>query len=254
MGRLRKKISFDLEFGNEEYLNFLKEKKGIQTGKCLNELLRFFAKKDSSSSIQSAQYELLTYCKFQLKKLYKQLDNCEPFEKRNIYDKMMDYSIIAKYLNNGSGLKQSDLLDLTSMKKIELADGYILVPNSLIILNLDEAHNCKNAIIVECKNSKKYNIPTFIYFTNSSSIDEFDKSDYQLIHQKCKQYYEDFTWVLANQVTPIFDPDDSMLLLNQDEWNSAPNIGYFLIYANNDPILGNPYSKNPYGIQLFRNS
>lgn len=251
--KLRKKISIDLEFENEKYLNFLKQKKGIQTGKCINELLSFFANKEEVSSLQSAKDDLLLYCKFKLKKLYSKLDNCEPCEERDIHNNIMAYSTIAKYLNDGSDLTQHDLLELQSMKKIELFDGYILVPNDFIFLNIDDAKNCRNAIIIECQNSKKYNIPVFMFFTNFSSIDELKKSDYQFIQEKCIKEYEGFSWILTNQITPVHDPDNPMFLLNQDEWSSAPNIGYFFVLANNDPLLKNPYLKNPYEIQLFRN-
>ena len=250
--KLRKKISIDLEFENEEYLDLLKQKNGIQTGKCINELLSVFAKKEEASSLQSAKDDLLLYCKFQLKCLYKKLDNCEPYEERDIYNNIMDYSIIAKYLNDGNDLTQHDLLELKSMKKIELFDGYILVPTDFIFLNVDDAKNCRNAIIIECKNSKKYNIPVFMFFTNFSSIDELGENDYQFIYEKCIQKYKNFSWILANQVTPIHDPDKPMFLLNKDEWDSAPNIGYFFVLAKNDSLLQNPYLKNPYGIQLFR--
>lgn len=253
MAKLRKKVSFDLDFENEFFLNSLKKQNGIQTGKCINDLLRIFSTIPASSTNPSAQDELLQFCKYSIKNLYDQLDCCESSEERDLYQKVYIFRTLAKYLNNGREIQKSDLNSLTNMHKIDLLNGYIIIPKDFIVLNEENSIKYQNAIIIECRNREKYNIPNFIFFTNMRSIEELDDSIMILIQEKCIKKWPQFADVISKQVDPIYDANSPFLPLNLTEWNNAPNIGYFWVFAHGDQMLKNPYQKNPYGIQLYHN-
>lgn len=123
------------------------------------------------------------------------------------------------------------------MRRIKMSDMSVLVPDnpsSWVIVNEEEAPQSDEAIIVEVRNGKQYDMPHFIFFDNSK-----DKKEEREIDEAISKVYPRYRQVvMANRVIPKFDSAGK--LVNADEWAHSPATGYFQA-GPNDPIHGNPY-------------
>jgi len=133
------------------------------------------------------------------------------------------------------------------MKKYKLLDGYLECPSDWIVLNPSEAESCKYAGVVECRNSTKYGIPTFVFFSNYRYGCDYDHSYYDHINEMCVKAWPKFQEIIDAQVIPIPDPNKKFpYIKNQKEYLESPIIGYFNIFEDGET------DDPPYGVVIVR--
>jgi len=235
------KLSIDLEPDNLEALKRMKAEAGWPYGNTINNLLALL------SIPKSIKTEIYEFIKTQLRSLYKQADSEEIFGLNEINEKIKAYTDMAALLNRGVRLTVDDLRE-DPMKKIKIEDGYLIVPSDWIDINPDDAENMPYAGVIECRNSKKYGIPHFVFHTWHEKACDYDTDE---INKMCVKAYPEFKEIMQKQVTPEQDPEHPGLILNEQAFMDAPTIGHFSIYVQDDPTYGSNY-KPPAGAKIVR--
>lgn len=127
-------------------------------------------------------------------------------------------------------------------KNICLRNGLLTYDARFILLNPEDASTSCTAYVIECRNSDAYgmlhygeSIPHFLFLAENCNED--DEEFYEVVHEYCQKAWPNFRDVLEHQVVPIKDSTDKQPLANVDEWNAAPNIGYFRVLDEDDPLF-----------------
>lgn len=134
-----------------------------------------------------------------------------------------------------------------------LADGrYVDVPQNedfdFLVLNPDEAITSRAVIVLECsvREWEGLTIPDFVYFRGDDS--ELADDECERIYDLCCSKWPNFEKALAAQISSEkrYSPDD---LLN------APIIGWFNVFASDNPTLvaarkNDPEYRQPYDIEI----
>jgi hypothetical protein len=136
------------------------------------------------------------------------------------------------------------------MKKIKLADGYLIIPSDWIVVNPEQAENCRYAAVIECRNSEKYGVPHFIYFNNYQYGNQYTDSMEEHFYSLCRKAWSRFTEIeelnMKNKLVP--DPENKGQYLNAEAHLAAPIIGLFSIEEQGE----NPVNDPPYGAMIVR--
>lgn len=114
------------------------------------------------------------------------------------------------------------------MKTVSMKEGVAHIPDSWVVLNEDEAGQYKNACVIQCRNSKKYDVPTFVRFTDlgvDDYNDDFNASTNSMIESKYPKWQD----ILRQQVKPHYD--SNFMPTNIDAVLNAPTIGLFELYS-----------------------
>ncbi len=235
------KLSIDLNDKNLKELKRMKTEAGWPYGNTINNLLELL------SIPKSVKEEFYEFTKTQLRSLYKQADSEEIFGLNELNEKITVYTDIAALLNNGVRLSVDDLKE-DPMKKIKIKNGYLIVPSDWIDINPDEAEEMPFAGVIECRNSKRYGIPHFLFHTHLERACDYDSDE---INKMCVKVYPEFKDIMNRQVTPEMDPEHPTVMLNEQAFMDAPTIGHFSIYVQDDPLYGSNY-KPPAGAKIVR--
>jgi len=240
------KLTIDLTDENKATLEHIKSNLHWPYGTTINNLLSTFC-----GLPDGVRNELLNMIKPRLKELYHQMDLAGDFEFKELSEKCQAYNDIATFLNNGKRITLESLEKEPTMKKISVKDGYLIVPSDWIDINPDQADELPYAGVIECRNSKKYSIPHFVFHSNMKYGNEYDDLYTEHIYELCVDAYPEFKKILASQVTPIADPEHPGQYLNSDEFMNAPTIGLFSIYVQGDATYGKNYDP-PAGARIIR--
>lgn len=137
------------------------------------------------------------------------------------------------------------------MKKISLADGYLVIPEDWIVTNEEQAQYCHNAVVIECRGDIDAPVPHFIYLFDGKNVNDLSDHQEKDFYAKCIEKWPKFRSVLAesNANQLIRDPDDPLRFLNADEYQKKIKIGIFYIDYAGDHLTGDP----PYGAVIVRN-
>ena len=130
-----------------------------------------------------------------------------------------------------------------------MKDGYLIIPKEWIVLNEEDAMYCRYAGVVECRNSAKYGIPHFVFFTHAEYGRDYDTD---LINEMCCNAWPKFKDIMAQQVEPIKDPEKPGEYLNVQEHLASPYIGYFSIDEADSGLRD--IEDMPYGAMIVRTS
>ena len=157
------KLTIDLNDKNKETLEQLKADLRWPYGNTINTLISTFCQLPDD-----IKKELLEIIKPKIRELYKEMDIAGDFEFAELSKKCQAYTDIVTFLNDGNHISLESLESEPTMKKYPIKDGYLICPDNWIILNPEQAKDMKYAGVVECRNSAKYNIPHYVFLTNST--------------------------------------------------------------------------------------
>lgn len=139
-------------------------------------------------------------------------------------------------------------------KNIRLADGYLTIPTDWVLTNEDQAKLSYNAVVIECRNGRKYkvDIPHFIYFFDGKSANDLTEQQEFDFYQRCIEKCPEFENILqlSKENKLITDPNAPSRYLNIEEHMDAPQVGIFYISDAGEHPSGNP----PYGAVIVRDN
>lgn len=242
------KFTIDLTDKNRNLLEQIKTEQQLPYGTTINILISTFC-----NVPLSVKKEFLEFIKLKLKNLYQQMDAAGEFNFIDISEQAQSYLDIAKFFNNGIRYSVSDIDAVSNMLKVPILNGTLICPDDVILINPEKASCSAYACIIECRNSNKYNIPHFVFFSNIQFVGDYDVTYEKIIYVECQKVYPRFGEILSKQVEPIYDPDNPGFLLNFKEWNQAPTICLYDIYVQGDPKYGPDYDP-PLNIRIIRSS
>ena len=114
------------------------------------------------------------------------------------------------------------------MKRIKLLNGYVDYPDRWMAVKNEDPSECTNCGVLSTRNGMKYGIPTFLFFLKNKTVNEMTGEDEEKVFEACKKVFPHFSLVLNSQVDPKQDSNGK--LLNANEWNKAPTIGWFHVF------------------------
>lgn len=134
--------------------------------------------------------------------------------------------------------------DVSVMRRLDMfGEAYVVFPDAedWIVVNEENAPQCGNVFVLEVRNSSKYNVPHFIYFSNADScaIDEMADA-VEPVWPKIRE-------IQNMKVEPALDKNGK--LLNQEEWAASPVMGVFKIL---DSTAYGRFHEAPYGMMVYR--
>ncbi|GAA0106722.1 hypothetical protein UT300013_33460 [Paraclostridium sordellii] len=234
--KVKKSIDFTKE--NMDLLDKYKSVYGFSSNnEIINYLINTFL--DLEPGIKKSLGE---FCNLEYKNLNDELINVEPFERIEKQNFQEQYKNLVRFFTNGNEPLTKNL-DNNSMKRIEIEDGYVIIPDDWIVLNENEAKDCRYVGVVEVKNGSDYDAPHFIFFSRNP-INELTDIDTDNIDKECCFKFPKYSEILEKKVHLRFDKNRKPI--NLDEHLKSPIPGYFGIQ---DQGNGNFY---PFGAMIFR--
>lgn len=230
------KFSLDVSGSNKVLLDILAEELGMKYGPVVNMIISTFC--DMPEDIK---HEFMAFCKSkreELEIIYRVAGDCE---KDKIKKERHYYLSIIKLINKGIIENIEPETIIKERKKVELKTGYVIIPDDWILLNPEDAKNCMEVDVVECRHSEEYGIPHFVYFTN-----DYKNEDETLIEEMCVKAHPKFREIIDMQVKPLRNSDGKGKILNAEEYMAAPTIGHFPL-----PEKGEN-SNPPFGAMIVR--
>lgn len=240
------KFSLDVSGDNKEVLDELTTNYMLKYGPMINKIIGTFCRmpKGIRKVIENA-------CLAEYNRLTDELAHIEEeFHRKPLEQERESYLEILKLINGGIYEIADEAEEEPTMKKIKLEDGYLIIPSDWIVLNPEQAENCRYAAVLECRNSAKYGVPHFIYFNNYQYENQFTDTMEEDFYSLCRKAWPKFIEIqeLSNKNQLVPDPDNKGQYLNGEAHLAAPIIGLFSIEEQGDRIIGEP----PYGAMIVR--
>lgn len=229
------KFTLNLTEDNKVSLDILAEELGMKYGPVVNMIISTFC--DMPEDIK---HEIIAFCKSkreELKVIYLVAGDCE---KDKIKKERQHYLSIMKLMNKGM-IENIESKIIIKEKKVELKTGYVIIPDDWILLNPEDAKNCMEVDVVECRHSEEYGIPHFVYFTN-----DYKNEDETVIEELCVKAYPKFREIMDMQVKPLRNSDGKGKILNAEEYMASPTIGHFPLPEKSEN------SNPPFGAMIVR--
>lgn len=132
------------------------------------------------------------------------------------------------------------------MKTIILKKGFVKYPDEWVAVKNMIPSECDYCGAVQIRNANKYKCPTFLFFLNKP-VGDMNREDEKNVNDAIIKRFPLFERIIDDQVEPI--RDENYQLLNLEEWDEAPTIGYFPI-PEHDGIglhVGADIYRNEYG-------
>lgn len=240
------KFSLDVNGDNKEVLDELTANYNLKYGPMINKIISTFCRMP-----KSIKKVIEKVCLNEYNRLTEELENVTGKFHRQLLEQERDsYMDIIRLINKGTYEFENEEPSEKTMKKIRLYDGYLLIPSDWIVVNPESAENCRYAAVLECRNSKKYGVPHFIYLNNFKYGKDFTDNMERDFFNLCKKKWEKFAEIeeLSNKNQLVPDPDNKGQYLNEKEYLTAPTIGLFSIEEQGDRRIGEP----PYGAMIVR--
>lgn len=240
------KFSLDVSGDNKEVLDEITSNYNLKYGPIINKIISTFClmPKSIKKVIEKA-------CLNEYNRLTEELKNLtEEFHRQPLVQEQDFYMDILRLMNKGTYEFANEEPPEKTMKKIRLCDGYLLIPSDWIVVNPERAESCRYATVLECRNSKKYGVPHFIYLNNCQYGRDFTNDMERDFFNLCRKQWNKFTEIeeLSNKNKLVPDPDNKGQYLNAKEYLAAPSIGLFSIAEQGDRSIGEP----PYGAMIVR--
>lgn len=242
------KFSLDVSGDNKEVLDDLTTNYMLKYGPMINKIIGTFCRmpKPIRKVIEKA-------CLGEYKRLSVELEHTEEeYFRKPLEQESETYLEILRLINNGVYEIADEKEDENQMKKIKLADGYLIIPADWIVVNPENAKSCRYAAVLECRNSAKYGVPHFIYLNNYQYGRDFTDSMEHDFYTKCRKAWDKFSEIeeLSNKNQLVPDPENKGQYLNAEEHLAAPIIGLFSIEEQGENSTG----ETPYGAMIIRTS
>lgn len=240
------KFSIVVTGDNKKTLDELTDNYNYKYGPMINKIIGTFCRmpKGIRKVIEKA-------CVKEYKRLTNELElTTEEFHRKPLEEEKETYMDILRLLNNGIYEFEEEKKE-SQMKKIKLADGYLIIPAEWIVVNEDIAEDCRYAAVLECRNSAKYGVPHFIYLNNFKYGNQYTDDMEHHFYELCRKAWPKFSEIeelnKKNQLVP--DPENKGQYLNIKEHLAAPIIGLFSIEEQGTNPFG---EKPPYGAMIVR--
>lgn len=170
--------------------------------------------------------ELAAFCAKKLTEIDKQSDSLGIFARNDAAQKKEDYTNLLNFLTDGKGIPAVPETSNKNMRRIDIADGYVIFPEEWIVIKYNAPQLCRYVGVVETMNGAKYKAPHFLLFSEKP-INQIPEAEVKKIMQYCCDEYEPFKNILEQEIPAQYDSSNH--LLNQDEWMAAPHPGLFSI-------------------------
>lgn len=241
-----RKFSLDVTGDNKEILDDLTSNYMLKYGPMINKIIGTFCRmpKNIKNVIEKT-------CLTEYKRIATELEHTtEEFHRKPLQQDLESYHEILKLINGGTYEITKEEEQQSSMTKIMLFDGYLIIPKEWIVVNPEQAKNSRYAIVLECRNSEKYSVPHFIYLTNSPYEKQYTNSFKENFYSLCRNAWPKFSKIeeLNKKNQLISDPDNQGQYLNLSEYLASPIIGLFNIQEQGD----NNCEDLPYGAMIVR--
>lgn len=240
------KFSLDVSGDNKEVLDELTTNYMLKYGPMINKIIGTFCRMP-----KGIRKVIEKTCLSEYNRLTEELAHIEEeFHRKPLEQERESYLEILRLINGGIYEIADETEEETSMKKIKLADGYLIIPADWIVVNPEQAENCRYAAVLECRNSTKYGVPHFIYFNNYQYGNQFTDTMEENFYSLCRKAWPKFAEIeeLSNKNQLVPDPENKGQYLNAEAHLAAPIIGLFSIEEQGDRISGEP----PYGAMIVR--
>ena len=137
------------------------------------------------------------------------------------------------------------------MRITNLKNGYVEYPENWIVLKnlFGSSETCLYAGVVEARNSTKYGIPHFLFFSDKKYAKDYSDEMELKIFEACKKAWPAFE-EFEKMERPLPDFSDQN---EAKKWDEAPCIHLFHIIEKGDPIYDQEYDP-PYGAQIIRSN
>ena len=230
------KISVVVDGKNKKFLDTLVDETDTKYSPLINKIISLFytlspmLKEVIQTSILNKMDELTLEVE-QTKDIL-HLKNCE----KNLRDCQDILTLI-----NGKKYDQGNF----RFKEISMNNGTLIIPRDWILLNPEDS-NKKYVGVIECRHSFKFEIPHFAFFTDEEFPVNYNEDYFK---ELCIAKWPKFKEIMDAQVEPISDPDAPGKYLNIDEYLASPQIGFFKIIDDLDPLFDND---PPYGAFIKR--
>ena len=240
------KFSVDVSGENKKILDELTTNYMYKYGPMINKIIGTFCRmpKGIKKVIEKA-------CRTEYDRLTEELEHIEEeFHRKTLEHERESYLEILRLINGGMYEIANGPKDEETMKKVKIANGYLIIPSDWIVVNSEQAENCRYAAVLECRNSAKYGVPHFIYFNNYRYGNEFTDSMKENFYMLCRKAWPNFSVIeelnKKNKLVP--DPDNKGQYLNAEAYLEAPIIGLFSIQEQGE----NSFNEPPYGAMIVR--
>lgn len=234
---------------NKEVLDELTENYMLKYGPMINKIISTFCRmpKGIKKVIEKT-------CIKEYERLSEEIAHTEAnsYHREPLIQERDSYMEILRLMNGGVYEIEEEKDEEPTMRKIKLADGYLIIPSDWIIVNPERAENCRYAAVLECRNSAKYGVPHFIYFNNFRYACDYTDHMEAEFYSLCKKAWPKFSEIqeLSEKNKLVPDPENKGQYLNADAHLAAPIIGLFHIEEQGSRAHGEP----PYGAMIVRTS
>lgn len=215
----KKKLSVDFEIQNYNLLTTFGEKYKMSNSQIINYLIEHFLKLSGDS-----KNEFAANTKIQIDSLKKIYSECQEFEANQVSQNISLLEDLLLFFTDGKGYRENEV---EKMKRIEMLDSYVVIPNDWIVVENKNPQDCKYAGVIEIRNSTTYNMPHLLFFCEVPII-ELTTIEEERILSACEVCYPDFKKIRTMQVKPVYDENKN--ILNSELWEKAPTIGLFPIH------------------------
>lgn len=239
------KFSLDVSGENKEILDELTTNYMLKYGPMINKIISTFCRLP-----KSVKKVIEKSCLTEYERLCKEIKLTEEsFHRLPLEQERDTYLEILKLINGGI-YEVIDEKETSVMTKIKLVDGYLIIPDDWIVVNPEAAKNCRYATVLECRNSVKYGVPHFIYFSNLKYPRDYTKQMETDFFSLCQKAWPKFAEIKelsdTNKLIPY--PENNGQYLNLEAHLAAPTIGLFHIEEQGERSYGEP----PYGAMIVR--
>lgn len=242
------KFSLNVSGDNKKTLDDLTANYMLKYGPMINKIIGTFCRMPDpiKKVIEKA-------CLSEYKRISEELENTpDGFHRQPLEQERESYLEILKLINDGIYVIPEEDSEDNAMKKVKLADGYLIIPSNWIVVNPERAESCRYAAVLECRNSAKYEVPHFIYLNNYKYGSEYTNDMKEQFYSLCRKTWPRFSEIeeLNKKNQPVPDPDNKGHYLNAEAYLNAPIIGLFSIDEQGDNLTG----EYPYGAMIVRTS
>jgi len=231
------KFTVDIGGENKKILDDLTENLNIKYGPAVNLIISTFC-----GMPKMIRQEFKDFCLRRYGEISNSITEAGEFERQSLREKRNYYLQMLKVLNGGKDISKEDLM----MQKIPLKKGYLLCPRDWVILNPERAKDSLYAGCVECKNSRRYQIPHLLFFCDYKYTQDYPEEFLQKVNGMCIKAWPRFQSVIADQIPLIPDLTGKTDYVNKVDYLNSPVIAYYSIWEKEE------MEDTPFGATIIR--
>lgn len=201
--------------------------------------------------LPSIRIKLLSFINLQIAEAMKNLNNSSSCN-IEIHAELEQWNNLKKFFG-------SDDLNINSMTRIFLKEGYVTFPKNYIVLTFPDGKpsDCLYAGVL-APNNEKYHLPIFLFFSNIKYCNDYDDELISKIYDSAEEIKPGTKEIIRNQ--SILENKIINLGLNKElneEFETNPRYGLFSLPVKGDPLFwtaSNPNYSPPDGAMIIRDT